>query len=486
MLKQIARFATCLIPAAETMLLLALVLGGPLTRCIPWWTDEVHYWNEINSFRAAGFRCGYHTIEEYPAPALFSHFGPHGPVFPLVLGSIARVTGWGLAGVPVFNAIFISLSLAGYLVLIRGARPNLIAMAAVLSTFWPLLLYVPVTMQETLQQGLGVLLAGLLVSGIRDPASIRPSRAIAGVSIVAFAALLRPTWSLLAVASATTVRPSRIRIALALCGVVAAFVAFSWLASPYPSFFQELLHQLKEAPLGGLGTLAHHAAGNLRALFRLDGNVLELLLLGQCVFLTIWSGTSLWFSANQVQWRLLAFHALNIGSILVLAILFYDLHEYRAYRVLAGPLLVSILVAVGLEQHRLVVIFVASNLLFVASFLTVYKTSHYSQFHADPRRIEAAAVAFGDTLRFEPELSPWCNTILWVSPAPWPVEVLGVPAGVGVAITSNPFVLQRPLRSRYIVVDNAVTLQGTHAPLIQLTHLRNGTLYQNSAANCTP
>src|SRR5687768_18094280 len=83
-----------IVPASIVLaLVLALFDAGP-RRFLPFWTDEVVYWNEAAVFGDTGFGGGYTVIQEEPARAAFTHFGPHGPVFPAFHGAIAAVWGW--------------------------------------------------------------------------------------------------------------------------------------------------------------------------------------------------------------------------------------------------------------------------------------------------------------------------------------------------------------------------------------------------------
>src|SRR5260221_6993261 len=84
----------------------SLALAGhhaTLADCRPSWNDDVNYWNDIACFTRAGFGAGYCVVDERPAPAKWSHFGPHGPVFPLLYGLPARVVGWHPTSGPFFN-----------------------------------------------------------------------------------------------------------------------------------------------------------------------------------------------------------------------------------------------------------------------------------------------------------------------------------------------------------------------------------------------
>jgi hypothetical protein len=86
-----------LAPVAVTSALLARVFGAALLDCRTTFgavSDELHYREEVQSFKEVGLAGGYSVVNERPAPARWSHFGPHGPAFPAFYGTLARAFGW--------------------------------------------------------------------------------------------------------------------------------------------------------------------------------------------------------------------------------------------------------------------------------------------------------------------------------------------------------------------------------------------------------
>ena len=94
MLRLRASYITAAAPAAIVLALIGLVFHAGPRQFIPWWNDEIIYWNEIASIGRVGLHAGYVTVHEQPPPASFFRSGPHGPVFPLIYGGVARVAGW--------------------------------------------------------------------------------------------------------------------------------------------------------------------------------------------------------------------------------------------------------------------------------------------------------------------------------------------------------------------------------------------------------
>jgi hypothetical protein len=76
-------------PVAVTSILLATKLNATLLDCRPHdgvmgRSDEMHYWHEINCFKHVGLDGGYFVVNERPARATWTHYGPHGPGFPAI------------------------------------------------------------------------------------------------------------------------------------------------------------------------------------------------------------------------------------------------------------------------------------------------------------------------------------------------------------------------------------------------------------------
>lgn len=86
--------------------LILLYFGFDLLSFAPFYSDELHYWNEISSLNAAGFNAGYSVINEQPAKLEFLQFGPHGPGFPAVGYLYSSIFGWRLYSPVVMNSVF--------------------------------------------------------------------------------------------------------------------------------------------------------------------------------------------------------------------------------------------------------------------------------------------------------------------------------------------------------------------------------------------
>jgi hypothetical protein len=259
-------FAFVLAPVAIPSALLARQFHASLLDCGPrpglmGVCDEMHYWSEIECFKEVGFSGGYFVVNERPAPAGWTHFGPHGPGFPVLYGLPARLFGWGPATGPLFNAGWLVLGGAAWMWLVRPGIGRLAAAALVLATFWPCLLYVPATLQESWHCAVALTLAGLAhrkLSGT-DP------RNTPFLALAAAAALVRVTWALAIVSWAVVAmagEPRRWRLA-ALALVPALYLAYRSIASPYPNALEAFLAIAREQPSAACLAYAAHVDRNL-------------------------------------------------------------------------------------------------------------------------------------------------------------------------------------------------------------------------------
>ena len=180
-------------PAIVVSALLAAVFNATLLDYFPAVSDELAYQRQIAAFVAAGFDSGYFTTFERPAPFAFTHFAVHGPAFPVIYGLIGRFAGWELYSGPIFNLAVLALATAAFLVMGRLSRAQILATGAVLLTSWWLLLMATITMQESLNQAVMIVMAGF-TARLLHPETRHHGRLLsAALAVLAIASVLRPT-----------------------------------------------------------------------------------------------------------------------------------------------------------------------------------------------------------------------------------------------------------------------------------------------------
>lgn len=479
------------------------------------WNDEIYYWHQIATFSKHGFSGGYYTFDEVSSSSV-SRFGAHGPVYPLLFGSLGRIFGWHYYSAAMFHLVLVTLSIAGFAYFANVRRRYMVVLGVLYVTFWPLMFFTPTLMEEGLHY---VIAAAFAVMFYRVGATegVLSRRARFGwIFLFILASLLRPTWSFLLVPFLVyTGRKSARGIAISLAsagfGVLAAFGMFSYLTAPYPYGFVEFLRGTR-----GLGEqvrlMAKHAASNVEAILSPDNSLLmtnlqrlqhaqvAALLLAFSVFGIVAvvrrlraAGRDRDLSLRTTRLSNFPFlvHSANLGLVAAMLIIMYDIGSWRDYRTLAPHLLLTLLLLVAMAPRSrfgtaLVIVVVVSNVGFAHAYLADYGTYRASTFSGAPARVSEFRSAVAGFLRYDPNAEPWCNTLLssWPNGEALPQEILGVPAGIGVSLDYSGGV-QAPLRSGYVLTspENAKRLE-FETDLEVLTETPHGTLYFNRDSGC--
>jgi hypothetical protein len=513
------RLLTVLSPLALVCLLLAVICGGDLWDCIPYWHDEVWYWNEIAVFHAAGFHGGYTVTNEIPAPATFVHFGTHGPVYPALHGSLTRLVGLFPCSIPVLNAACLLLASTIWVLVCRAGRRVAWAGLLVVVTFWPLILYLPSSMQETLHHAIAFLVAAVVVASFQKPES--RLRLLVALAIVVAAAQIRVTWCwvilpLFWVGCQPQRWSGRIAIFGAALAIIAALYAEAvWLYSPHPNFMSEFLSRATESPLAGLTQLMGHTAKNLvRYVVPDHGSWLErglrvqvLLILGAAIYHVVRLGrqrrgtfepSNLFPAAKRESGQTMqssggpgersangedcsaafTFVLLNLLGIVGFVIAFYDVMDWRDYRVVAPHLLLSLLVLLGVQAAQWL-----TGYVLLALLLGLLAPGKFAEFHRGRVAYDAAQIAafseqMGNLVRVDEQASAWDKTLLVHIDRLNSPLLLGLPRGIGVSIVYRWQDQAYPPRSKYVLLTNAeINRLGVPSSLARVAATPLGDLY---------
>jgi hypothetical protein len=488
-----AVLAVLIAPTAATVVF-ARLFPDPATNLsdyVPLSSDEVLFWHQIDTFREAGFNGGYYTINEVPASAAFSHFYTKGPVFPALYGTLARLTGWQLDTGVYFNIIVVTAALAIFIVITRPNHMQLIALGLVVVTFWPLMSTLPLIMQEAFQSALALILAGLFYRIIQRPEPLSPLALVAVTLFILVASLVRGvTWAML-FAPLFAIQAYKARGLAFIPVAIAALATGMLFFTAYWAFGQVSLPESNiMSALAGSGFMTR-VSDNLVTFA--GGFSLENSERFQVLFLALVSaGLALrgvlpnrgLKSPARRKLSEYAFHALNLGLILVANILFYRINGWRDYRVLAPNLLLSLLLLVAFRRYWLVALIVAVNLLMLPKFRDLYVDENFT--YPSAQIAEFRDSIDGQMVYDAAAPSAWCNTLLLYSS-----EVLGppftaVPAGIGISIVREERDgLAFPLQSRYLLLDDASRAAwGDQLHIQPLSDTPYGRLYLNLDADC--
>jgi hypothetical protein len=468
-------FFTCLfvfLPALVVSVLL-LPMGGTIGNCIPIWTDEVHYWNEVAVFQGAGFRGGYTTVDEQAAPAGWCHFGPHGPGFPLIYGSLARLLGWQAWSGPLFNLLFLALASLVWARAVRFDVTILKFSCLFFATSWPLLLFIPSTMQETLHVSFALLIAS----------AIQRRYIWTTFFLIVAASLIRVTWALVLIPWATLftglVRKRDIvkLSVLVASSILILFLISRYICSPYPGPAADFFAHLASL-VGFERDLSQFVIPNLMR-FPFEGSfgfldevqrveIIDLILV----------------ALIAAFYRKQPYIFVSVSLVCVL-IPVAALYPSNSFRILYPHFLLACLVLLGCQRFEIIKILIIIHAVIGLRFVDKFR-----EFHSP--RVQAKLVKTlegSDCIQYDPAATDgYANTILVPLSVAKDTRWMLLPRGFGVSTALNGY--GRDLKSKYIVLGSSEALPGqlsgvrpsaeTMKKLKLLCHTSVGDIYEKT------
>ncbi|WP_119069073.1 hypothetical protein [Aggregatilinea lenta] len=468
--------------------------------------DDLYYYRMVDTFRAAGFNGGYYATDELIAPAAWSHFDAHGPLFPAIYGTLARIFGWQPYKFLLFNLSFVTAGLILFIVLVRPDARRLLLMGALIGTSWPVLFYIPSGMQESFHQAIAMLLAAALAGLVARGPDVPRKWIAALLAAIVVVSLIRMTWIFVAfpvivLAARQRTWKTAIAAALGTGALMAVVIAITsgYLYSPYrTNFLSDTTRKTADAlkddgPVEAVQTLADQLARNIEDNIDFFGRgvSLEIAQRVQIVALTaIFAAAAIWLwrrrRGDTTGLTLAWLNAYNLGVILLINFVLYLMAGWRDYRVLAPHLLLTGLVLVALGRWRWIALIVVSNLLMVIPFKNYYLAYGKAYLDADQSGIERFRDATADVLVYHAdEDDAWCNTLLIDYHESYSPALIGIPGGIGLSYYAVADQLDLPAKSRYVLVDAddyAILSQGTQLEPIATTEV--GDLYLNLDTSC--
>lgn len=499
------------LPIVITLLLVTFYMRTTLSAAIPTGSDEIDYWHEIKTFSEVGFNSGYYTYEETSAPASFTHFGAHGPVFIGVIGLLAKLTGWHYSTMTYYNFAIIFIALVTLVYAIPWTRRQFLALFIMIGSCWGLLLFLPLTMQETTHFAIAILAACIFYQQLANPEPLSLRFKVLAILFFVAAGLIRSSWTflvlpLLLLDTGNQTRSDYLK-AIVLAGAVIAipFFLFVYLSAPYPlNFSRVLLRVFTRSPLEGISVWIQYFVLNMQRLrlgYPLEViNRYQILLLLMALALGFLatrlprrSIISRWFKRLSTSSREVYFHWLNLGFILFAQLLLYDVFHTRDYRIFAPHLLLSLLLLLALNRMLLTWGMLAIAVLCTVFFLQTYDAIAHNidqtlgRETASRYEISAQVESFEQTtaglIVYTPDpVSGWCNTIFTYDFYP---ELLTLPAGIGITTSIDTQNFERQPQSRYLLLrDEDLAPLLDYIEVEPLTTTNRGTLYLNLNAAC--
>jgi hypothetical protein len=484
-------------PIAAFFLYVRHGLGYSFADYAPAWpNDEVFYYHQVLTFVKHGFSGGYYSMLEQPAPASFIHFGPHGPLFPVLQGMLGKVFGWGYASGPLYNIVFFTLGLGAFLWLVRPKPWTTLLLCMCVLTFWPFYWFTPTNLQESLHSAFAMAFAGGFHLLLEDkPLARRRSFRVSFVVLLCVASLTRISWALLMPPLVFLImkRGSWRRLlaiaAVSAASVLALMYVVRWLCAPYRLYATAFLMNKVIAGEAAWQTIANHARENLVALGALGfkATPLDLPTVVQVVPLVLVMGVMA--VAQRVRKQPVRdelFHGYNLLAIVGTTIPFYFIGNGGASRVFSIQLLLTTFMLVASERPRLMAV---AGALAVANLMVAPSCwAALAEYHKPHFTSKAAITRFHDQVRgemvFLPNSNAWCNTVLLSNP--YPPQHAGIPAGIGFGYFLDPSQMTGPIKSRYVIALPAqvMALRFNYKLAAQLPGYGGAALYLNQDARC--
>jgi hypothetical protein len=486
--RYLAYVSSGVVPAIVAIFFVQHYFGASIFSFIPVWSDEIEYWHEILSFSHNGFSIGYYTIEEnLPPLSSVTHFGTHGPFFPMLYGSIAKITGWLPYSGPLFNLFFLSIAITIFLSLIRANLYSVLLTTITFVSFWPIQLYLPSTMQEPLHFAIAILLAGLFHRYMTDEG--RPRWLLVTIPVMlTMVSLVKPTWSVLFIpylfiTFRANLQKSKRTLLITGTVILGTFLfAYKLYSAPFPSsFVSSFLIVLSSSPTEAFKYFVNHLASNLAVYLSLQNTfVTEYLLRIQFIAAAIF-GIIIYFRFQKSDNHQLE-SVLHISNLLIpfaLIIAFYDVGDWRDYRILAPHVLFSLALFLAQKKMLPCMTMLAISILTIPSFSEIYWKFHQDHFQNEMQKLQLNRANLSALLHYRKDVSPWGNSLLMDVKLIQPFLV-NLPAGFGINTVMDWNRIQYPLKSEYVLIQQEIYSQISNKVRFRpIVSSDNRTLYLN-------
>jgi len=423
----------CSLPLLCPIVLVHFYLKSSLVDYFPSGGDAVVYWREIATYFASGLRGGYYGFEETTAPAArlgFAAFGALSQWFTIFYGLLAKVVGWESYTCIFINITLLILSLAVFLVLMRGGEGFVLFCIAVFITSIYIQSFIPIMMMESLQYSFAFLFAGLFY---RFFDSLHGnSRLLKGSLwiIIMFATLTRYSWGLLffayylPIGRMHSVKAWLLCLIKAICCSLAGALGYIYFSAPYPyeafpgsklgfSIYVSLLH-------GDLNPFLSLLKQNLLGLFHPEQMTAQFLLFWMVIIysflapcLTLYANAKVTSDRSKLL-PLAFFHVINLGGILAASFFLNSVGMLGLRLVMPHFICSLMLLARSIRLRWLVPILILQLVVMPKLFheTQCMLTADYSKYNLKITNSETEDIfKFLKYNKFAK--TPWCNTVLF-------------------------------------------------------------------------
>lgn len=334
-----------LIPCAY-LLLWYIIQGHSFLAAKPYFSDEIGYWRLMYSFDNCGFDFG--PCEGFAGyNARLGNLGCHGIAPLLAWGWYALLSPWKENSLFIANFIMLTASIGLFMLLVKPDGKRTLMITALLLIYAPAALYINTAMMEIPCVSAVILYSALYLRWReKRKKGIFVCAMILGVYLagmrICYAALLFP---LLWESSAFAFDKRAVFTLLALTiGTLCLYKMTSMLVSDYPWWFTV---SLKNAPKEHrIPMLLHHTLSNLKIYFRGC-----FALSAEAAFRWQYLAALAYFlykaAAKGERRRLYLSFFVLYAAMLGANIAFYDVYDWRDYRMLSPALIFALLFAIS-------------------------------------------------------------------------------------------------------------------------------------------
>lgn len=461
------------------------------------WNDETGYWLWLRSFSHVDFHVGYNAPYELIAPAPFNHYGEGSPFYIYIYGAIGRLIGWSDELPVLINFSILALAIFAFIHVVKLKPIQILFVGLITTLTWPILLYLPMTTHETLNQGIGFILAivfwRLLIN--QEPVSILAKFVF--VALIFLATLIRLSWGLLLIPvlfyslNGGTLRRVVLSILVGLGLYALAIFLTSYLVPPTNnSIFQNIKNSLVEGP----HLLVDYIFAQFSVMFAFKEMNPNIAVMFQILTIVGWNmirvGRMLRskLPVASILQSQNVFDIYTVASLTAAGLLFYLQEAF--YRTFTPTILIVFLLQTVRKDYKFLATLLTINLLFFHSYLTYRAELSNSQIIKADFTTEFSERVLWQSevekwIAFEPATqNPWCNTLL-IPGDYYDSRLTAVPAGIGFSWFGEAEDLRVPLYSKYLLIDQeSYETLAERVDLRLLAPLSIGDLYYNPDSGC--
>lgn len=494
------RTIVVLLPVAVICLVIYFVLGSKFTNYGPYsfWNDEVAYWVWLRSFVYSGFNSGYNAPNELLPVFEYSRYGEASPFYIYIYGSIGKLIGWFPELPILINFALLTVAICLFMYMIKLDNWQVVFTGLVVMLTWPVLIYLPLTTHETLNQVIGILLAITLTKNLLVQKKLSIWSRVAFVVFVYLATLVRLSWGLMLFPvlfyclNGNVWR--RIILAVVLGGAlyVSAVLLTGYLLPPVNN---SILRTFADGFSRGPKVIKDQIALQFYHMLKFKKLSPNIVVVFQMIVIAGWGLKIVWdnyrsgSSLESVFQGAAAFQVYSMVSLLIAGFTFYI--QVGFYRTFAPVLLIVYLWYVIARDYRKLSALLLVNIIFFPIYMTYYaKIGDYRIIETD----YSEPVVWGADTQMELEKfivyhpdakNPWCNTLL-IPLGYYDSRLTLVPPGIGISYILDPETYQLPIKSGYVMFDQATyDMYIDRVNLELLVALPIGDLYRNRDVDCS-